>query len=123
LHDESHAEISLLRYYLLIGEIARLLKSAFAVGGGEMPKNCWEVYNCGREPGGERAEEFGICRVTVSESFSGRNNGENAGRCCWQVAGTFSSNADCAQLANVEKCEDCGFLKRVRYEESGFFRL
>ncbi len=53
--------------------------------------NCWEYMKCGREPGGEKADELGICPAAADSSFDGLNRGKNAGRICWAVAGTFCS--------------------------------
>jgi hypothetical protein len=52
-------------------------------------QNCWEFKKCGREPGGARVEEFGICPATTDTSSDGINGGENAGRICWAIVGTF----------------------------------
>jgi hypothetical protein len=35
---------------------------------------------CGREPGGEKSEELGVCRAAVEGSYDGNNFGKNAGR-------------------------------------------
>ena len=31
-----------------------------------MKLNCWEYKKCGRQPGGDRAKEMGICPVTTT---------------------------------------------------------
>ncbi len=57
--------------------------------GGTMKKlNCWEMKNCGREPGGAHANNLGICSATVETRLDGIHDGRNAGRSCWVVAGT-----------------------------------
>ncbi len=43
-----------------------------------MAKNCWEFKNCGREKGGLKASELGICPAFPDH-----------GRDCWAVAGTL----------------------------------
>jgi hypothetical protein len=67
-----------------------------AVKGGEkMDKtieNCWEFMKYGREPGGSRADEFGVCPAATDASFNEINAGRNGGRICWAVAGTFCDN-------------------------------
>jgi hypothetical protein len=30
-------------------------------------QNCWEYMKCGREPGGEKVAELGICRAAADE--------------------------------------------------------
>jgi len=50
--------------------------------------NCWEYMKCERQPSGKKVEDFGVCPAAVDASFNGINNGKNAGRICWAVAGT-----------------------------------
>ena len=42
-----------------------------------------------RQPGGEQAEEQGVCPVTEHRKLHGIHGGVNAGRACWIVAGTM----------------------------------
>jgi hypothetical protein len=75
-------------------------------------QNCWEYMKCGREPGGEKVAELGICRAADEEFFSGMNGGKNGGRICFSVAGTFSN--DVVQFPCREKlasCKDCSFFE------------
>jgi len=44
---------------------------------------------CGREPGGERVAEEGVCPAVVDSEVDGVNGGKNGGRCCWAIVGTF----------------------------------
>lgn len=41
-------------------------------------QNCWEYMGCGREEGGSRALELGICPAASDSSFHGQNEGKNA---------------------------------------------
>ena len=80
--------------------------------------NCWEFKKCGREPGGKKSAELGICPAAVDTSFDGINRGVNAGRFCWAVAGTFCGGT--AQGTFAEKrnsCLGCDFFNKVRAEE------
>ena len=52
-------------------------------------QNCWEFFGCGRETGGEKVRELGECPASTDASADGLNNGKNAGRICWAVAGTL----------------------------------
>ena len=52
-------------------------------------KNCWEVMKCGRQPGGEKVGEFGVCPAAEPSEFDGTNRGTYGGRFCWAIAGTF----------------------------------
>jgi hypothetical protein len=83
-----------------------------------MKKNCWEMMSCGREPGGRRVAELGVCPVPVEQSLHGANSGKNAGRACWTVAGSLCGGA--VQGAFAEKlhnCWKCEFMNSVKKEE------
>ena len=86
-------------------------------------QNCWEYKQCGREPGGERADALGICPAASDKSFHGINFGEYGGRVCWAVAGTFC-NGD-LQGSFAEKrtsCITCDFFQQVQKEEGDLNR-
>ena len=81
-------------------------------------RNCWEFMNCGRQPGGENADEYGECPAAADSSFEGINDGNRAGRICWAVAGTFCGGD--IQGTYAEKrasCTGCEFYKLVQSEE------
>ena len=84
--------------------------------------NCWEVKQCGRQPGGPKAGELGVCPAATA-SMAGMNGGRNAGRICWAVAGTLCGGqiqgTFAQKLANCAKCE---FYLAVRREEGSGFR-
>jgi len=49
-----------------------------------MPKvNCWEWKKCGRQKGGAKAAELGVCPAASAERVNGANCGLNGGRACW----------------------------------------
>ena len=80
--------------------------------------NCWEHKKCGREPGGARAAELGVCPAAADSAFDGFNLGANAGRICWLVAGTFCK--DKVQGTYAEKrlsCRNCDFYKQIHTDE------
>jgi len=54
-------------------------------------QNCWDVKICGRERGGAKVAEFGVCPATTDSSANGLNGGRNGGRICWAVTGTFAA--------------------------------
>jgi hypothetical protein len=72
--------------------------------------NCWEFKKCGREAGGAKAKELGVCPATEDEKLNTVHGGKNAGRSCWVLAGTMcggkvqgrhlKNNIYAAQLAN-----------------------
>ena len=69
---------------------------------------CWEFSKCGREAGGTRSEELGICPAFA----------EDAGEACWMVAGTFSQGEVRALLiGNAERCTRCEFYKMHSIEK------
>ncbi|MCI5143259.1 MAG: hypothetical protein D3909_16345 [Candidatus Electrothrix sp. ATG1] len=89
-------------------------------------QNCWEVKECGRESGGIRADEFGVCPAAEEGKADGIHDGVNAGRCCWVVAGTLCKGAD-AQGSYIEKfsgdCQKCDFYAMVKQEEEPNFKI
>jgi hypothetical protein len=60
--------------------------------------NCWEFKKCGREAGGAKAAELGVCPAYPNQ---GQACARIAGTLCGGVVqGTFAS-----KLANCMKCE------------------
>jgi len=73
---------------------------------------------CGREPGGHKADQSGICPAAADASFDGINSGVCAGRICWAVAGTFCNGKIQGTFAEKRKsCTACEFYRRVQAEE------
>lgn len=74
--------------------------------------------NCGRQPGGDKASELGVCPAADDRSYDGINCGKNAGRFCWAVAGTFCGGKIQGTFADKrESCLSCVFFNKVRAEE------
>ena len=44
-----------------------------------MKQNCWEAKNCGREPGGTKVGEMGICPTAIEKRLDGVHSGKNGG--------------------------------------------
>jgi len=87
-------------------------------------KNCWQVKNCGRQPGGENIEELGICPVTITNPYDETNNGIHGGRFCWRIAGSFCGGKPQGTAAQkLMNCLDCEFFKQVVEEEGSKFKL
>ena len=79
--------------------------------------NCWEFMNCGREPGGTKAQKLGICPAAKETGFNGFNQGINAGRLCWLVAGTFCGDTYQGTYADkYVSCKNCNFYKKIHSE-------
>ncbi|MFQ5574878.1 MAG: two-CW domain-containing protein [Terriglobia bacterium] len=92
---------------------------------GREKQNCWEFKKCGREPGGEKVDELGLCPACTDSSCDGINDGHNAGRICWAVAGTFCEGKVQGTFAQKKiTCMSCDFYQKVFSEErSGSFRV
>ncbi|MFZ7104011.1 MAG: two-CW domain-containing protein [Peptococcaceae bacterium] len=83
-----------------------------------MKKNCWEYKKCGREYDGEKSAEYGVCPASIDMRFDGMNDGKNAGRYCWKVAGTFCGGEVQGTFAQKFKdCLKCKFFKEVVNDE------
>ena len=85
--------------------------------------NCWVYKKCGREPGGVLALELGTCPAAIEERVHGINEGHNAGRACWHVAGTCcGGEVQGTFAAKIVSClTNCGFYDLVRKEEGANF--
>jgi signal transduction histidine kinase len=85
--------------------------------------NCWEFKKCGRQPGGNKVAELGVCRAAVESRCDGMNQGQNAGRVCWLVAGTLCGGAIQGSFAHkLSSCQECKFYQQVREEEGAKLR-
>jgi len=77
--------------------------------------NCWEFFNCGREAGGEKVHELGICPAAIFDPADGFLDGNNAGKACAYVAGTFCSGTIQGTAREKEKnCAACEFYNALR---------
>jgi hypothetical protein len=87
-------------------------------------KNCWEIKGCGRQPGGDKVEELGVCSAALPGAFDSVNKGECAGRFCWAVAGTLcGGKAQGTYAKKLANCLACPFLLQVQVDEGRFFVL
>ncbi|WP_417909173.1 two-CW domain-containing protein [Candidatus Electronema sp. PJ] len=83
-------------------------------------RNCWEVKQCGRQPGGINAKRDGICPAATLTAINGTNGGLNGGRACWALTGTMSGPADKVQgtfARDLSSCYACKFYEQVMCEE------
>ncbi|RJR16493.1 MAG: hypothetical protein C4581_09720 [Nitrospiraceae bacterium] len=81
-------------------------------------QNCWEMKKCGREPGGVKSAEMGVCPAATSTSTNGVNNGKNGGRICWAIAGTFCGGKVQGDFAQKSvSCMSCEVFKEIKREE------
>lgn len=80
--------------------------------------NCWEAKRCGREPGGAKAGEMGVCPAATAAGYDGIHGGKNAGRACWVMAGTLCGGTVQGSFATkLGACQACDFYQTVRQEE------
>ncbi len=84
--------------------------------------NCWEFKQCSRESDGTRVSELGVCPAAVETRTNGINNGINAGRACWAIAGTLCGGQLQGTFAmKLKNCLVCDFYKFVQAEEAPHF--
>lgn len=87
-------------------------------------KNCWEIKKCGRETGGAKSEELGVCPAATDTASDGVNDGKNGGRICWSVAGTLCGGKIQGDFASKQvSCMACEVFKGIRDEEGRNFTL
>jgi len=89
-----------------------------------MKINCWEFKKCGREPGGAKVAELGVCPASVEVRVNGTNGGKNAGRTCWVMTGTLCGGEKQGSFAQkLMACMNCEFYKAVIKEEGDKFEF
>jgi hypothetical protein len=85
--------------------------------------NCWEFKRCGRQPGGEKVKELGVCPASVETRTDGVNSGLNGGRACWAITGTFcGGKVQGTHAAKIGNCMNCEFYQIVQKEERPNFK-
>ena len=90
----------------------------------EKKLNCWEFKKCGREEGGRKASELGICAASIEKRLHGAHDGEAAGRTCWAVCGTLCEGKVQGTFAQkFANCEQCDFYSTVKSEEYPRFQM
>jgi len=86
--------------------------------------NCWEVKKCGREPGGAKAAELGVCPATTDMTSHGINSGQKGGRLCWALTGTLCGGKVQGTFAQKQlSCLTCEFYEGVKKEEGSGFSM
>ena len=80
--------------------------------------NCWEFKKCGRQPGGAKTGELGLCPAATEPRLNGVNSGRNGGRSCWAMTGTLcGGQVQGTFAAKMGNCRQCDFYKIVGQEE------
>ena len=81
-------------------------------------QNCWEFKKCGREQGGAKEAELGVCPAATDASSNALNGGKNGGRICWAVTGTFCGGQVQGTFAQKQlSCLVCDFFIKTKEEE------
>jgi len=98
--------------------MAKLTETGATVLESAAKANCWEHKKCGRQPGGHKAAELGICPVTTYSELNGAHGGKNAGRACWAIAGSLCGGKIQGTYAQkLNNCWRCDFMNSVKREE------
>jgi hypothetical protein len=85
-----------------------------------MSQNCWEFKKCGRQPGGSRVADLGVCPASIDAKASGLNGGAKGGRICWALTGTLCGGKVQGTFAQkLANCMECDFYKLVAAEQGG----
>lgn len=87
-------------------------------------KNCWEFNQCGRESGGRKSLEAGVCPASQERKLHAIHGGTNGGRACWVIAGTMCNGEMQGTFAQkFRNCMGCDFYNAVQEEEFPNFQL
>jgi hypothetical protein len=98
--------------------MAKLVAVSSVNGVTPIKLNCWEFKKCGRQPGGHKVAELGICPVTTYQGLNGAHGGKNAGRACWVVAGSLCGGKIQGTFAQkLHNCWRCDFMNTVKKDE------
>jgi len=82
-----------------------------------MSQSCWDFKKCGRQPGGARAADLGVCPASTAKEADGLNDGRNAGRICWALTGTLCGGKVQGTFAEkLGNCVECDFYRLVGME-------
>jgi len=84
------------------------IKDKMSTKGDDIVMNCWEFKKCGREKGGAKVHELGVCPAYP-----------NHGKHCAHVAGTLCEGTTQGTFAmKLVNCMQCNFYKSADYDKS-----
>jgi len=84
--------------------------------------NCWEFKRCGRQFGGEKVADLGLCPAVIEISLGGAHDGEFGGRACWVLEGTLCKGKIQGNFAEKhQECDECDFYAYVKKQEGNDF--
>ena len=82
--------------------------------------NCWEFEHCGREPGGAKVKEMGVCPAASKTEADGFCGGKNGGRACAYISNTYCHGIKQGSYQDkLEHCFKCEFYKILQKENCG----
>jgi hypothetical protein len=82
-----------------------------------MATNCWQFKKCGREIGGAKIADLGVCPAATATEANGFCGGKNGGRSCAFIAGTFCGGVIQGTAKDKEKnCGQCAFYLELKKE-------
>ncbi len=101
------------------GEVAAMAILPLNNASEQGPKlNCWEHKKCGRQPGGHKVQDLGVCPAAVEQTLHGAHGGKNGGRSCWVIVGSLCGGKIQGTYAQkLNNCWRCDFMNRVKKEE------
>ena len=77
--------------------------------------NCWEYKKCGREIGGINVKNLGVCPAATFTAAHNFCEGENGGRACMYITGTFCAGSVNGTFSEkVKTCVKCDFYKSLK---------
>jgi hypothetical protein len=83
--------------------------------------NCWEFNKCGRQVGGNKVSEIGVCPAAIAYDADGYCGGKNGGRSCAFISGTYCSGIIQGTVKDKAKdCFKCDFYQELRKERDEF---
>lgn len=81
--------------------------------------NCWEYMKCGRQPGGDKVDGFGVCPAATETRHDTINRGFNSGRFCWYIEATCcNGDVQGTFFDKFDDCLKCEFFLLVKKQET-----
>ncbi len=86
--------------------------------------NCWEFKKCGREPGGSKVNELGVCPAATFKDADGFLGGKNGGKACAYITGTFCNQQIQGTFKDkMKECLKCDFYKELMFKHGTEFTV
>lgn len=73
---------------------------------------CWEFKKCGREHGGARVAELGVCPVANFIKLANSVHGQSAVRACWAAKAPKPGTEDDIESSDrISNCVNCEYYR------------